>query len=173
MDGEDENLLLHPLILPQPELNCSLSKDHLSFWEEATSSENVRIDQPSEKPLWDPVVNSLLQGDRTNDGLPSDIEFLHGDFIPKIRLSEICLNNWCPAEHWACLEGVEFGGTAGVWEDNGSAIGIEKDEGMVGENEILGATDSGDSAAFFSSAESLFAWDISDNDAAESAPITS
>lgn len=131
----------------------------------------MRIDQPSEKPLWDPVVNSLLQGDRTNDGLPSDIEFLHGDF--KMRLSEICLNNWCPAEHWARLEGVEFGGTAGVWEDNGSDIGIEKDEGMVVENEILDTTDSGDSAAFFSSAESLFAWDISDNDVAESAPTTS
>lgn len=114
-------------------------------------------------------MNSLLQGDRTNDGLPSDIEFLHGDFIPKIRLSEICLNNGCPTEHWAHLEGVEFGGTTGVWEDNGSAIGIEKDDGMVVEDEIFGATDSGDSAAFFSSAESLFAWDISDNDVIESA----
>jgi hypothetical protein len=110
-EGEYENLLLDPLILPWPEPKCSLSKDHLSLCEDATSSEKVRIDQPSEDPHWDPVAKSLLPVESTKDGLPSDIELLFGDFSRKIRLSETCRNSWCPGERRARLDGVELGRT--------------------------------------------------------------
>jgi len=109
-EGEHENLLLHPLIFPKPEPKCSLSKDHLPLCEEATSSEKVLMDHPSEDPPWDPTVKSWLQVESTNDDLPSDKEQLFGDFNPRILLSETCLNNRCPGERRARLDGVELGG---------------------------------------------------------------
>jgi hypothetical protein len=145
MVGEYENLLLVPLILWRPEPKCSLSNDHLSFWDDATSSEKVRIDQPSDDPHWDPAIMSLLQVDSTNDGLPSEIE-LSGDFRPRIRLSEICLNSGCPGDRWAHLDGVELGR---LWRLRLRVVGVEKEEGI--DKEIFGIEDSaisGDSVRF-------------------------
>lgn len=68
------------------------------------------MDHPSEEPPWDPFVKSLLQVESTKDGLRSDIELLFGDFNPRIRLSETCLNSWCPGEQRARLDGVELAG---------------------------------------------------------------
>jgi hypothetical protein len=71
MEGEYDSLLLDPLILRRPEPKHSLSKDHLPHCEEATNSEKVCIDQPSDDPHWDIASISLLQVESTNDTLPS------------------------------------------------------------------------------------------------------
>jgi hypothetical protein len=78
----------------------------------------------------------LLQVESTNEGLPSDNKVLFGDFKPIIRLSEICRKRWCPGEGWAHLDWVEFVGREGVWEGEGSEIGVQKEEleGTVGES---------------------------------------
>lgn len=110
----------------------------------------MRIDQPSDDPHWDPVAKSLLQVESTKDGLPSDIELLFGDFSRKIRLSETCLNSWCPGERRARLDGVEVGKRGHVWEGRMSTDGVERAEGMV--NGRFGAAEStisSDSAWFF------------------------
>ncbi|KAL9400192.1 hypothetical protein Peur_009153 [Populus x canadensis] len=76
-EGEYDNLLLHPLIFPKPAPKCSLSKDHLPLLplcEEATSSEKVLMDPPSEDPPRDPIAKSWLQVESTNDDFPSDKE---------------------------------------------------------------------------------------------------
>ncbi|CAL5383532.1 unnamed protein product [Camellia sinensis] len=97
-EGEYEKVLLNSLNLPWPEPKKSLSKEHLSLCKEATSSEKVRVDQPSEEPPWDPIVNSSLHVESKKDSLPSEGKLLFGDFRPRIRLSESCLKSWCLGE---------------------------------------------------------------------------
>ncbi|KAK7819144.1 hypothetical protein CFP56_040653 [Quercus suber] len=68
----------------------------------------------------------------------------------KIRLSETCLNSWCPGERRARLDGVEVGKRGHVWEGRVSTDGVERAEVMA--NGRFGAAEStisSDSAWFF------------------------
>ncbi|KAL3586921.1 hypothetical protein D5086_013788 [Populus alba] len=76
-EGEYENLLLHPLNFSKASTKVFTVKrppPSSPLCEEATSSEKVLIDHPSEDPPRDPIAKSWLQVESTNDDLPSDKE---------------------------------------------------------------------------------------------------
>lgn len=138
------------LLLLEP--TFSLSNDHCSRWE-ATSSENVRMDQPSEDPPWDPPVDkSLLQTESTKDSLSSGELFSFRDWRDGILLSETCLESWYPGERCAFLDEAGSEGREWLLEDEGSAWNA--DDGLIG-TEIEGLASEalampGDSIEFFS-----------------------
>jgi hypothetical protein len=75
------------------EPKSSLSTDHLSLWDDATISENVRIDQPSDDSPCDPAADkSLLQTESIEEeGLPSGELLSLRDLRDGILLSDTCL----------------------------------------------------------------------------------
>jgi hypothetical protein len=83
------------VILLETEPKSSLSTDHLSLCDDATISENVRIDQPSDDSPCDPAADkSLLQTESMEEeGLPSGELLSLRDLRDGILLSDTCLYN--------------------------------------------------------------------------------
>lgn len=95
-------------------------------------SGNVGVDQLSEDPPWEPLVDSWLHPGSTKEDASSEIDKV-GDLIAGIRLSDTCRKSWRPGDWQGHLDGVELAGRRWLWEDKG---GDDKDEteGAEGDN---------------------------------------
>ncbi|KAL2464370.1 Uncharacterized protein Fot_52326 [Forsythia ovata] len=122
-EGDSEFRPADLVILSRLKPEFSLSKDHLSF-RVVKSSENGGIDQPSDDPPLDPLVDSQPQAGRTKEDASSEIENA-GVLYSGIGLSDTCRNSCCPGERRLHLEGVEFGGSRWLWDEKGD---VDMDE---------------------------------------------
>lgn len=95
-------------------------------------SGKVGVDQLSDDPPWEALVDSWLHPGSTKEDVSSETDKV-GDLIAGIRLSDTCRKSWCPGERRGHLDGVELAGSGWLRDDKGD-VDREETEGAEGDN---------------------------------------